>query len=87
MITFVNDDTDSDDDEEEGDSEVMKTAMMRHDYNNGRNNNDKDMQIMFTRFNFVPSVFHLPSPKGVRVMKISWEQGYSMTAWFTELVV
>ena len=72
MITFVNDDTDSDDDEEEGDSKVMKTAMMRHDYNNGRNNN-KDMQIMFTRFNFVPIVFHLPSPKGARVMKILTE--------------
>ena len=27
MITFVNDDTDSDDDEEEGDNKVMTTAM------------------------------------------------------------
>ena len=81
MITFVNDDTDSDDDEEEEDSKVMTTAMIRHDYNNGRNNNNKDVEIMFTMFNLV-----LPSPKGARVMKISWEQGYTMTAWFTELV-
>ena len=83
---FANDGVDSDDDEEEGDSEVMKTAMIRHHYNNGRNNNNNDIQIMFTMVNLVPSVFHLPSPKGARVMKISWEQGYTMTAWFTELV-
>ena len=84
---FVNDDMDSDDDKEEGDSKVMTTAMIRHYYNNGRNNNNNDVQIMFTMVNLVPRVFHLPSPKGVRAMKISWEQGYSMTALFTELVV
>ena len=87
MIILVNDDTDSDDDEEEEDSKVMTTVMIRHYYNNGRNNSNKDVEIMFTMFNLVPSVFHLPSPKGVRAMKISWEQGYSMTALFTELVV
>ena len=85
MIMFVNDDMDSDDDKEEGDSKVMTTAMIRHDYNNGRNNNN-DIQIMFTMFNLVPSVFHLPSPKGAREIKISWKQGYTMTVWFTELV-
>ena len=71
MITFVNDDTDSDDDDEEGDNKVMTTAMIRHDYSNGRNNNNKDIQIMFMMVNLVPSVFHLPSPKQARVMKIS----------------
>ena len=81
-----NDNVFNDGDEEEEDNKVIATAMIMHDYNNGGNNINNDIQFMFTMVNLVPRVFHLPSPKGIRVMKISWEQGYTMAVWFTELV-
>ena len=54
-----NDNIFNDGDEEEEDNKVIATAMIMHDYNNGGNNINNDIQFMFTMVNLVPRVFHL----------------------------